>query len=295
MAVGAARCSVRSAPKLLSPGYGPRAGRIQIGVVSPQRIGRGVYQLGPSVLVSGDVFGWHPAQRSESARQRVVVYPRIVPIAQLGLPARSPFPSLPTPIPLFEDPNRLIGVRAYQTGDSARRIHWPASAHGGELLVRKLQPAWGRDTVVLLDTGRDSLGGLRQGTLELSVTAAASILYHVVANEGQPAGLRIPQMTLTPSSGHNHLMAMLEVLAGVGVAGASTELSQPLGLPFGATLVVVTGKLNERWANDLLLLQQRGFRPTVLLTGPDTDEALGPPGIRVRSIAHHSALYEALA
>ena len=89
-------------------------------------------------------------------------------------------------------------MRPYVPGDSARRIHWTASAHQGSLLVRRLEFGVGRDTVVLLDLTRRGLGSSRTNLVELAITTAASILYHVITVEGLRAGLGCPASLCLP-------------------------------------------------------------------------------------------------
>ena len=65
---------------------------------------------------------------------------QVVPVADLGLPSRSPFGHLKTQQRLYQDPSRTIGVRDYVPGDSVRTINWKTSAATGSLKVRKLEP-----------------------------------------------------------------------------------------------------------------------------------------------------------
>lgn len=253
---------------------------------------RGIYRLGPATLVTGDVFGWQPAQRAESQSERLVVYPKIVPLDRLGLPARAPFPELRSPRPLHEDPNRVIGTRPYASGDSARRIHWTASAHQGSLVVRRLQHGIGRDTMVLLDLTREGLGTTRAHTVELAVTAAASVLYHILAVERLPAGLRIPGVSMPPSSHQNHLMAMLELLAGAAITNTESPVSDTVGLPYGASIVVIAGRLSPRWQSSLETLRHGNWRPSVLLVGDDHPIRIA--GVPIWSVSADRELAEVL-
>jgi uncharacterized protein (DUF58 family) len=250
---------------------------------------RGAYRLGPSIMVSGDVFGWRPAQRSVAAGPVVIVYPRIVPLHQLGLPAVSPFPELRTPLPLHEDPMRIVGVRPYQSSDSARRIHWTASAHQGSLLVTRLQHGFSRETMVLLDLSREGIG-TRSRRIELAVTAAASILHHIVTKERLAAGLRFGEIHLDPASDDVHLMAMLEVLA---VAGGHeippSNLLEPVGLPYGSTLVLITRRLAADVTERLHVLRRRGWRPVLVVIEGDKPELAG---IKVWEAADNRSLAE---
>lgn len=253
---------------------------------------RGVYRLGPATLVTGDLFGLHPAQRSDTGTGRLVVYPRIVPLHRLGLPARAPFPELRTTRALYEDPYRTVGIRPYAAGDSARRIHWAASAHQGSLAVRKLQHGIGRDTMVLLDLSRNGLGTSRSAAVELAVTAAASVIHHIINVERLRAGLRLPEVSLSPDGDQPHLMAMLEVLAGATTSSGMGDLDDPVGLPYGASLVVIVGRLDARWAASLVSLRRRGWQPSVLWIG-DT-EPVAPLGIPVRRVVADRELAHAL-
>lgn len=261
--------------------------RVTYGIVGRKR---GAFRLGPSTAVSGDLFGWHPAQRSFPSGPTVIVYPRIVPLHQLGLPAVAPFPELRNPLPLHEDPLRIVGVRPYQTSDSARRIHWTASAHHGSLLVTRLQHGFSRETMVLLDLSREGMG-TRSRPVELAVTTAASVLYHIVTRERLAAGLRLGDVHLDAATDDIHLMAMLEVLA-VAAAHDSppTGLLQPVGLPYGATLILITRRLGSDMKEPLHVLRTRGWRPVVIIID---GEAVGDlPGIKVRAVTDDHSLAE---
>jgi uncharacterized protein (DUF58 family) len=37
------------------------------------------------------------------------------------------------------EPDEIRGTRQYRSGDSRRHMHWPATAHAGELMVRELE------------------------------------------------------------------------------------------------------------------------------------------------------------
>ncbi|HUO46480.1 MAG TPA: DUF58 domain-containing protein [Acidimicrobiia bacterium] len=253
---------------------------------------RGVFRLGPATLVSSDPLGLRPAQRPLADGPTVIVYPRIVPIERLGLPATAPFPDLRAHLPLYEDPNRIIGVRPYATTDSGRRIHWTASAHHGSLLVTRLQPGIGRETVVLLDLSREGMG-TRARHVETAVTVAASVLFHVVTRERLAAGLRYRDISLAPSSEHAHLMAMLEILAIASVHELSTEeLIEPVGLSFGASVVLVTRRFGADVQFRLYSLLRRGWRPCVIQVGDDPVPEI--PGIPVWPVVSDRELAEAL-
>jgi uncharacterized protein (DUF58 family) len=76
-----------------------------------------------------------------------------------------------------------VGVREYRYGDELRRIHWRATAHRGEMMVRREEQTWHSRCTILLD----SRAGAHRGTgptasLEWAVSAAASSAIHLLQN-----------------------------------------------------------------------------------------------------------------
>jgi len=51
---------------------------------------RGLYRLGSAELTTGDVLGFDTRTEAAPGTAELVVYPRVVPLDQLGLPARRP-------------------------------------------------------------------------------------------------------------------------------------------------------------------------------------------------------------
>ena len=157
---------------------------------------RGLYWLGPLQAQAGDLLGLEPERSTEFPAEPIVVYPRVVPMARLRLPTRSPLAALATRTPLFEDPARVGGVRDYQRGDSPRRIHWTATASAGRLLVKQYQPTVARETILALDL---SSGGyesrVRLDASELAIVAAASVANHVIMRERLAWGTTVVAIT----------------------------------------------------------------------------------------------------
>jgi uncharacterized protein (DUF58 family) len=149
---------------------------------------RGYYRVGPMQLASGDLFGFKDYQADIPA-DYLTVYPRIISLAQLGLPSRLPFGTLPSRQGLFEDPARPAGVRSFRSGDSPRHINWKVSAHKEELLVRTFQPAISLDTTLMVNLNQDEYSRrFRFDGPEWAIVVAASLASHL-ASLRQPVGL----------------------------------------------------------------------------------------------------------
>ena len=73
-------------------------------------------------------------------------------------------------------------VRSYRHGDDMRRVHWRATAHHGELMVRREEQPWQSRATLLLDTRVDAHAGHGpDSSLEYAVSAAASVGVHLPA------------------------------------------------------------------------------------------------------------------
>jgi uncharacterized protein (DUF58 family) len=142
---------------------------------------RGVHALGPLAVRVRDPFGLSVRSAAVGTPGTLVVLPRIHPLSagrQLGrgLGAEG---SIPHRVALHGEDDQAI--REYRDGDDLRRIHWPATARTGELMVRQEDRPARRRAVVLLDSRRDAHGGAgAAGSLEWCVEMAASVSSHLI-------------------------------------------------------------------------------------------------------------------
>lgn len=84
---------------------------------------RGVYTVGPARMESGDLFGIYSEVKEVGPLERLTVFPKLVSLEELDLPAEDPFGDIRSRRRLFEDPNRPMGVREYRPEDEFRRVH----------------------------------------------------------------------------------------------------------------------------------------------------------------------------
>ncbi|MDH3517982.1 MAG: DUF58 domain-containing protein [Acidimicrobiia bacterium] len=248
---------------------------------------RGVYRLGPATVASGDFFGMRRAESGKVAPSLLIVYPQIVPLRQLGIDSSSPLPVVPTGVPLYADPTRMIGVRSYAPGDRYRDIHWKASAARGDLLTKQFQPGIDRDVVIALDLSLEAhpYPGRRR-SIELAVTVAASIVHHLITALGQPVGLRMVAVdaptgasaprALSSHPDQGHLSEVLETLARARASSRPDTdfLIDQAGLGYGSSLVMVTGLLDPMRCSALMRARRRGPTVSVIATGRDPDGGL---------------------
>lgn len=150
---------------------------------------RGYYPLGPVTVTVGDVFGFRQRVLTTERSHYLTVYPKIVPLSELGLPSRSPLGHLRTHQVMYEDPARVNGVRDYIRGDSLRKINWKVSAALGKLQVKTHEPAITLETALFLNLNAQEydLSYVEPAT-EFAIVVAASLASHL-AELRQPVGL----------------------------------------------------------------------------------------------------------
>jgi uncharacterized protein (DUF58 family) len=241
---------------------------------------RGAWVFGPAEMVSGDIFGLDVKRETLPETQTVLVYPKVVPLISLGLPARHPFGDLRAPRRILEDPLRLMSTRDYRPGDNFRYIHWKASARRQALHTKVFEPSASRPLAVFLNinTFEFIYEGLDLELQELAVTAAASIARYAweqghqiglyVNSVTQPGGARV---RIRPARHPDQLAHILEALARIVEYGhwpieAVLEVEHPR-LPYGATIVVITAVISDRLRRMLPKVRRREYAPALVALG----------------------------
>ncbi len=113
---------------------------------------RGVYAVGPMLVDFGDPFGLAEGALVAGRREALTVTPAIATLAE-GVVS----------ITADEGQTRMMQRRAlggeddlttreYRRGDPLRRVHWRASAHTGQLMVRQEEQRSHAEARILLDT-----------------------------------------------------------------------------------------------------------------------------------------------
>jgi uncharacterized protein (DUF58 family) len=163
---------------------------------------RGVHMFGPTVLRSGDVFGFINHQETLINRQYLLVYPLVVPITSFGLPSRHPFGDNRAPRRLLEDPSRVVGVRDYMYGDDLRRVHWKATARMMQLQSKVYQATTTYTLVLFLNivSQLDAWYGIRPELQELAICATASVADWAL-DQGYAVGLYANTIMYIPEMG----------------------------------------------------------------------------------------------
>lgn len=294
-------------------------------------IRRGVYPLGPTLLISGDLFGMFPQKKSIPAEAALLVYPMLVEVQEF-----------PGPIGMISGGDALrrrtpqitpnaSGVREYAPGDSLNRIHWPTTARRDMLMVKEFELDPQAEVWIFLDADQNYAFSLPwepqldikpmwdqnlkielpPSTEEYGASAAASLArYYLRGKRAVGFVSRGETPLLLPSDrGGRQLMKILEALAIWKQDGDLPLLglieAQAQNIPRGSTVILITASTNPEIVVSADFLLRRGLRPIALLldastfSGPDGTDLLSERfrllNIPIRKIRCNEPLESSLA
>ncbi|MCG2787877.1 MAG: DUF58 domain-containing protein [Anaerolineae bacterium] len=258
---------------------------------------RGVYQLGPTTLASGDPFGLFSVKRTISHADSLLVLPLILPIADFPSPAGYLPGGKAIRQKSLEITPHAAGVREYVHGDPLKRIHWPTSARRNRLMVKEFEQDPQAEIWLFLDAEaaihhelpapslaawhdwtlqRRPQLSLPPATIEYAVALTASLAHYFI---GQRRAVGFvtegPAYTVIPAERSERQEGkLLETLAFVRPEGrlplVSLVDSITPRIPYGSSALLITPSSRQ----DILLavenIARRGLSPVVILLNPQT-------------------------
>jgi uncharacterized protein (DUF58 family) len=140
---------------------------------------RGVFALGPVLVVTTDPFGFYSYTQSLPCTEEILVYPSVIPLKQLFVDGGGAWGRENREEGgMRGDGLDFHGVRPYRTGDALRRVHWRTTARTGKLAVMEYTQGMTGDVLLALDLNRDAYSGTGEGpesALEYAVQVAAAV------------------------------------------------------------------------------------------------------------------------
>lgn len=244
---------------------GTRSRRARVRFGYPvQGLRRGRHLLGPLRVELGDPFGLAVRRQTFGVAQELVVLPRrhdLSPLAPHGDDHDGASRPAPQHVGVGEDD---VIARAYLPGDALKRVHWKATAHRGELMVRQEEQQVNPRAGIVLDTDALSFGSAHEGgewsysaDLEWAVSAVASMLAHL-DRVGYAVSARAPGGALDrvlDDQGEHGGDALDDALVDLAVLEPAHRPSVGDVAPEERTVVVVLGRPDvERataWVDEL--------------------------------------------
>lgn len=137
---------------------------------------RGEYACGPAALVVTDPLGLARSRRPVGARTTYLVWPRIHEVEADVASAPGDGDDTIASIHATHAGRPGASIRPYVQGDDLRTVHWPATAHRGEMMVRQFDPPAEPRTHVVV-AGAVSPAGVDAEWEHLLTEAASTCTY----------------------------------------------------------------------------------------------------------------------
>lgn len=276
MAEEAVDYSLGDRPRFVVPSLAPGEERTVTYVVRSHLRGR--HRVGPLGIRVKDPFGLTARTAAHRASASVLVLPRayaLAPSASRGSELGADG-TVPHRVSLNGEDD--ASIREYREGDDLRRIHWPATARTGELMVRQEDRPARRRAVVLLDTRRSAHPDTGpHSSLEWAVSATASIGLHlldlgcavhvVAADSGASTGV------LVSEAADELLDHLAEVDACSDADFLAAERHAAVLAGGGGLVVAVLGALEDRHARSLASLRRSGGQGLALVVAGSAERS----------------------
>ncbi|MCW4384888.1 DUF58 domain-containing protein [Salinibacterium sp. SYSU T00001] len=220
---------------------------------------RGDIEVGPVRVTVGDPFGLATATVQAGDTTRLLVLPEVQALDDATFGLRRADGQAHRADHRATGGEHELTTRAYRVGDPLRRVHWRASAHHGELMVRQEEQRSAAEVSVLLETRRDRHPDAEPGdplesdSFEWAVSMAASLAVHLDA-----IGYRVHLIETGAPQLAAHAGADLDGLARVALTslerttGVSLVPPGRLGSSRLGSIFAVLAELDDATVGDLV-------------------------------------------
>jgi uncharacterized protein (DUF58 family) len=241
---------------------------------------RGVHWVGPFAVRFTDPFGLIRRTVELGDLARVVVTPAPVELTSTGAVIGRAGGTQPTPSNRYGQGADDLVARPWAPGDSMRRIHWRASAHRDELMVRQEERETSPEAHVVFDRAVERFSPAAtehpgaDPRFETAVTACVSVVTRLVRDGfsvevvDTDGGLLCEPIAGGDETG---LVAMLTSFADVRARteGPLSALTARLSGDRLGPVVVVTGAVTEAEAASLAPAASHSSLPVLLAVGSE--------------------------
>ncbi|WEG11893.1 DUF58 domain-containing protein [Pullulanibacillus sp. KACC 23026] len=247
---------------------------------------RGVYHLENVSITLGDLIGLANAHESFHSEAMVLIYPKLVPIDQLPLPAHSLLGEITVKRWLMEDPFIRAGVRDYVNGDPLRSLNWKATARTGRLQVSKNDYTADFHLMIYLNLDETDdlwMPILNKPLAELKISYAATLATYLIT-KGISTGFGansdfVPPFGSAPAQGRasvriepNHrqqqLTRLYDAMAKLSLDRSMSFpqfLNEDIGSRTNTDILIITSHVSEAWEERIRSIKNQGNEVHLLM------------------------------
>lgn len=252
--------------------YPPARGSLSYALTG---VRRGVWSIGPLMLRTVDPFGLAQREQAFGETRAVTVVPEVRQLTPLSVRVGAAGGTAHTSSSRRGQGSDNLSPRHYVPGDSMRRIHWRATAHRGELMVRQEEEESSPDALVVLDRSASRWARAdddADAAFEAAVSLCASASLHLVAEGYSVDVIDSTGSVLGVLRGHeDDRDSLLVALAQVSPRDQSHDLATLIGGTPPGPLVYITGRFGE---DDAALLHPAGAAAPMLFAAESRHGAL---------------------
>ena len=253
---------------------------------------RGVWRLGPTVIRSGDPFGFFTRRAAFPDAFQIIVYPPVADLDGFAPPAGLLAGGAASSIRSLTTSSNASGVREYASGDPFNRISWASTARRGSLMVKELDFEPSSDVWLVLDLDssthiasayledspewRPPPAPWLDSTAEYAISTAASISAAMIG-AGRSVGLlctNASRYVLQPERGTHQQVRILETLAVINADGSSSLAESIIeeGRRFAgpSSIIVITASTDPAWVEVLVDVAGRRGRAAAVVIRPSS-------------------------
>lgn len=210
---------------------------------------RGVSSLGPLVLRTVDPFGLAQREQEFGDTRMITVVPEVTALASLPTKVGAAGGTAQTRSSRLGQGSDDLIPRRYAAGDSMRRIHWRATAHRGDLMVRQEEEEASPDAMVVLDRAAsrwDQRGNQLDTGFEAAVSLCASAALRLMQDGYSVDVVDAGGTLLGALRGHeDDRDSLLAALATVTPRGEGRDIRTIVGGAAPGPLVLILGRLPD--------------------------------------------------
>lgn len=240
---------------------------------------RGVFTTENVTLVSGDLLNFKVVSIPSRVDATLTVYPEIIDLEDVFVPVNFIQSDHIVKRWIVDDPFVIAGAREYTGSDPLNRVHWPATAREGRLMVRKNDFTSQNSLTILLNMQSkpdEHADIVYRDIVELGIKAAATLLDRTL-KAGTTVRLGsngcIPEEQDRPiftgeAADREHTGSLLMILAKLlmkTVKDFEFFLEDMTGEIENSEIVIITPYMSRRMCDQIRLLQDCANNVRVIL------------------------------
>lgn len=261
---------------------------------------RGVFSLGPTIIKTGDPFGFFENTTTFNSIEKIVILPAYVKMEHFIEPKGSISGGVARKSRSTEVSPYAVSVRDYITGDPLRRIDWKSTARLEKIMVKEFEEDPQSTVWVFLDSNAENVYESKnihiwnsyidplmrknnyeyeywfRDSFEHEISLAASVIDFYISNN-RYVGLysnNKKMISISPEGGVRQMDKVLELLATINPTYdqtlADVILSQKNQLGNESTIIIIVSKINNDLLESIKQIQQKDLSIIVITIDPNS-------------------------